>query len=537
MSRARLSESAESGGLLLKAVLVAAVVCLALSLAAETPRGRLNIMQYAAVTVFLLAAWRSWRPAGTPPLPGQPQNSAWTGLAPALIAGALVWAPMLPFYFIAEDFEHVMAARRPMLPSLLELLTRGQIGVFLRPFGFLSIFVDHRLFGESPFGYHVTNLAIHLLTAAAIYHLCVHAEAPRPLAAGAALIYAVLPIHVEAVAWMGARFDQLSACLATWAVAFYLQFRRRGQWGAYAACIACVPLALLSKENAFAIPLLILAAEWRLTRSRRYWPALAVAGVTAMVFGYRWIVLGGVGGYHDPAGRPIALSLGFKTLEGLLVRGPSQTMLGYNWHQPAGLALIIVVSLTAALLLAAAWHNRPDRDGRARLLFGFAWVVVASAPAHSMLFIDASLMNSRVLHFGSVGMALFVAQLMHGIRVPRLRQTATALLAGLLGAGALHNLAAWRWTSELTRNTLTELRALDPSPRPGTRYVFHDMPATVRGVYFLGSGLTDSIRLSYGRDDLSADRAGSPAPAETPVIHVQWKETPPLVKRVDPPSE
>jgi hypothetical protein len=259
-----------------------------------------------------------------------------------------------------------------------------------------------------------------------------------------------------------------------------------------------------------------------------------VAGVTAMIFIYRWLILGGIGGYPDPAGRPIVWGLSFKTLEGVLIRAPSQMMLGYNWLQPAGFAFLLAVGMTAALLVLAVWRNRPGPDGRARLLFGFAWAVAASAPAHSMILIDASLINARLLHFGSVGMALIISQLIHGIDIPRVRQTVTVLLAALLSAGTLHNLAAWQWTSQLTRNTLTELRALDPSPPPGTHYVFHDMPYEVRGVHLLGAGLADSIRLTYGRDDLSADRAGGPVDAETPVVRVQWRPSPPLVERINP---
>jgi hypothetical protein len=517
--------------------MVAVIVCVTLMVAAGTSRARLNVMQASAVLVFLLAAFRCWMPWRKSTPAESPQQSVLARLGPALIVGTLVWAPMLPFYFISEDFEHLTAAREPMIPSLVELSTRGQFGAFLRPVGFLSIFIDYRLFGESPVGYHVTNLAIHLLTAAGLYYLCVYAEAPRELAGCAALIYAVLPVHVETVAWMGARFDLLSACLGTWALALYMRFRRHGKWGAFVACLLLVCLAVLSKENAFVIPLLIIAAEWLLAPARRFGPPLAVLAVTATVFAYRWLVLGGIGGYA-PTGRPIVFDFGLKTLEGLLIRGPSLMLLGYNWHQPAGFAFLFAVGLTAALLLVSAWHGEPGRNGRARLLFGFVWAVCAIAPTHSFLFINASMANSRILYFGSVGMALFVSQVIHGIRVPRVRETAMIFLPALLAIGALHNLTAWRWTSQLTKNTLAELRALDPKPRAGTHYVFHDLPDTVRGVYFLRSGFADAIRFTFGRDDVSGDRAGTPPAAETPVVHIQWKaESPPRLERIGSRSD
>jgi hypothetical protein len=519
-------------------LLAAGIAVLVLSFAAGTPRARMNVMQVAAVTIFLVAALRSGRGRDSALRDASSstfQGMRLTALAPALIAGTLAWAPMLPFDFISEDFEHVVAARQPMIPSLVDLTIRGQLGTFLRPVGFLSIFADHHLMGDSPWGYHLTNLLIHLLTAAALYCLCIYAKAPREMAGAAALIYAVLPSHVEAVAWMGARFDQLSACFGAWAVAFYVKSRNRSERGAFIACGVCLVLAVLSKENAFVLPLLMIAAEVFLLTPRRLKPALIMTALTAALFVYRWVILGGIGGYTDSSGHPIAFNYGIKTLEGLLIRGPALMLLGYNWRQPAGWGLVLIAGLTAGCMIAAAFCGKPGAGGRGRILFGFCWAVLTIAPAHSLLFIDASMSNSRVLHFGTVGMALSVGQMLQGIGSTRARQLSTAALALLLALGSLHNLAAWRWASNLTRSVLTDLRSLDPEPREGTRYVFHDLPNSVRGVYFLSSGLADAIRLSYGRDDLSGERVERPSSGEGPAVHIQWRgATAPTIERIAP---
>jgi hypothetical protein len=517
------------------------LVFLVFELVAHTPRARMNTMQCAATLLFLTVLVR-WKDIHMEPRAPETTKASGLpyGLAFAWIAGACTWIPMLPFYFVSEDFEHLWAARRPMLSSLAQLSLHGQLGTFLRPVGFASIFLEYRLWGGWPAGYHITNLAVFLATAAGVYYLCVYLGWGAEIASIAALVYAVLPIHAEAVAWMGARFDLLSACFSVWSAAFYIRFRMRGDMGIYVASLACFVLAALLKENAYVLPLLLILAELWLMPNRRLSPALATAAAGACLFTYRWLALGGIGGYSDPSSRPILFHFSPKVFEGLLIRGPAQTLLGYNWMQPSIAGFTAIVSLTAALLFAGGLVSRTDAEGRKRRLFSFAWIVLAMLPAHPLLLINASLMNSRILHFGSIGLALLIAQVLGGIGSKPFRWVIAGLLACLLGLGALHNLGAWRWTSQLSKELLSELREANPSPETGTRYVFHDLPEVIRGVYFPRSGLADSVRFIYGRNDLSAERApkavlghGSGS-LQGPAIHMQWVgETAPLINCIN----
>jgi len=75
-----------------------------------------------------------------------------------------------------------------------------------------------------------------------------------------------------------------------------------------------------------------------------------------------------------------------------------------------------------------------------------------------------------------------------------------------------------------------EISQLEPDPPPNTVFVFHNMPSTVRGVFYLQEGLREAIRITYNRDDLHAMRyAESSAvisldsPPRT-VIDLEWNE-------------
>jgi hypothetical protein len=509
---------------ILTAVLAAAIYLL-LNFAAHTPRGRLNIVQFVAALFFLVIvirqkASRKFAPAAVPSGTSTAAGDAnarrrWLWLS--LAAGAVVWSSMIPLHFISDDYVLLYAARGPLARGFWEMLMRGQEGEFLRPVGFVSIFLDYRLFhGWAP-GYHLVNLAIHLLGVAGLFKLCENLGMETAAAGTAALFYAALPIQTEAVAWLGARFDQLSACLTIWTVVLYLKFRKTGSRGQYAAALLCFLLAALSKENAYALPLLLAAAEIFILRERRVKPAAGFFLLAAVLFVYRWAVLGGIGGYANTAGRAATFDLGLKTLEGLLIRGPAQMLLGFNWLVPPVAWVTLLASLTGAVLLVLALSLRPRLSSTAqpgdwkRLQFSLCWIVFTILPAHSVLMIGADLVNSRVLYLGTAGLAMLVSQVISrsgaesGVG-PARRWIATGVLECLLLLSVLHNVAAWRSASRISMKFFSQLEQFDPSPAPNTEFVFSGMPHTIGGVFFFHRGLPEAINMSYGRDDLSAVR-------------------------------
>jgi hypothetical protein len=297
-------------------------------------------------------------------------------------------------------------------------------------------------------------------------------------------------------------------------------------------------LALLSKESAYALPLLLIPLELFALPSRRiqskFWPMAGFILLTGMTFCYRWSVLGGIGGYQNSSGKSSALSFGIGTVEGLLVRAPAQMLLGYNWLQPGVAVPIVLASLTSALLLTLAFGVRPLSSGRGdwsrrRIIwFSLSWIILAYVPAHFLLQVGPALTGSRVFYLSSAGMAIFIALLLAGIDHAGIRQGAKVLLVLLLSLGLFHNLQAWQWTSELSSRLLVELKRMEPSPPPRAEFVFREMPDTIRGVFFFHAGLMEGINMTFDRHDLTGRReatavSGSEADASgRPIIKVNW---------------
>jgi hypothetical protein len=338
-------------------------------------------------------------------------------------------------------------------------------------------------------------------------------------------VYACMPIQVEAVAWMGARFDLLSSALTLWAVVFYLWFRESRRPSAYAVSILLYVLATFSKESSFVLPLLIVAMEFILFSPRRIWAPIGLFGAGFLSFAYRWYALHGVGGYSSD-GRLAALDISVKSLEGLLLRGPTQVLTGLNWAQPPAAVVIMLGSLTATALVLLSVGTSPSRQTWRYVKLGAAWALLSMLPAHFLLLVGATLTNSRVFYLPTAGAALAVGHLVLALPRHRIREVGAAVLALLMALGVVHNLRAWLWTSQASSELLSAVVQLQPSPLPQTEFVFENLPKALRGVFFFHVALTEGVRLAYRRDDLTARRKEDP-PSESPHrVNLLWTGDP-----------
>jgi tetratricopeptide (TPR) repeat protein len=224
------------------------------------------------------------RPAGA---------SRWT--APrvwALIFGVTLAAylPALRGGFIWDDAGHVT---RPDLQSVSGL---GRIWFDLGatqqyyPVLHTAFWLEHRLWGDSPVGYHLLNVLLHA-TAAGLLGLVLRRLAV-PGAWLAALLFALHPVCVESVAWIAEQKNTLSGVLYFCAALAYLRFDDRRRGNAYALATAVFLLALLTKTVTATLPAALLLVFWwrrgRLEWRRDVLPllpwfgaAVAAGGLTA----------------------------------------------------------------------------------------------------------------------------------------------------------------------------------------------------------------------------------------------------------------
>jgi len=135
--------------------------------------------------------------------------------------------------------------------------------------------LEYAGWGRNPFGYHVTNVLLHVgCTLLVVLLLRRLRLGPLP-ALGAGLLFAVHPIHTESVAWIAGRTDVVAFFFSALSFLLFLEARRRGVL--IALSWICFALALLAKEmSVVVVPWVVLASLWV---RRRSWTSSLVAAL------------------------------------------------------------------------------------------------------------------------------------------------------------------------------------------------------------------------------------------------------------------
>ena len=326
--------------------------------------------------------------------------------------------------------------------------------------------------------FHGVNVLWHAATSVAVAALARRWSGQRAaLAAG--LVFAVHPVHVEAVANIVGRAEVMAALFAILSVYAALMHDRLG-WSLLAGVCA-----LLSKENGAVVAGLV-TWGWMvgLTRPSRRRMALYVASwvaVGALYAVVRWIVLRPYAGSYTIAAAflgappwqmrltaiaafadfarllvfPLKLRADYSPAERTLVTSPLDVRF----------ALGIGCFAVWAALLWLAW-----RRGRRVEAFGLGWIGIALAPVANLLFSAGVLVAERTLYLPSVGLALAAGAWLERLAPRRF----AAVLAVVVAAGGVRTATRVPvWRDELT----VVLSILEDSPRS------FDGPARMVGIY------------------------------------------------------
>jgi Tfp pilus assembly protein PilF len=153
--------------------------------------------------------------------------------------------------------------------------------ILYRPLSVLSYVATVRVAGVSPLPFVLGNIALHAAASWLVF-LLGRRLIGAPAAWLGALLFAVHPLHVEAVAWVGGRPDVLSAALAMGSALYFLRATDAGARhpGLFALLsVALYFAALLSKEHVITLPAWF-AVAWLIERDRRSarWAAVTLGG-------------------------------------------------------------------------------------------------------------------------------------------------------------------------------------------------------------------------------------------------------------------
>jgi protein O-mannosyl-transferase len=131
------------------------------------------------------------------------------------------------------------------------------------PLTYTSFRIERALWGLRPFGYHLTNLLLHIANALLLWRLLVRLNVPGALLAAG--IFALHPVQVESVAWITERKNLLMGFFFLLALIAWIAFvdeRTRQRRRFYTLALVFYSLALFSKATACTLPAALVLILW-----------------------------------------------------------------------------------------------------------------------------------------------------------------------------------------------------------------------------------------------------------------------------------
>ncbi len=179
--------------------------------------------------------------------------SLWNGLVWDDITYVIAWEPRL---------KSTKVDYKLFVPSRTE---EAKADKYFRPVYYASLVMDNRVWGVSPFGFHLTNILLHSAVTVLLYFLILMLFKEFGRGSGeseaflSSMLFALYPLHVESVSFIAARGDILAGMFFLLCLIFYMLSYRR----LYYIILAGVSfyLSFLSKEVALSFPLIILGFD------------------------------------------------------------------------------------------------------------------------------------------------------------------------------------------------------------------------------------------------------------------------------------
>ncbi|MDQ6759263.1 MAG: glycosyltransferase family 39 protein [Acidobacteriota bacterium] len=303
----------------------------------------------------------------------------------------------------------------------------------LRPLTYLTFWVNDRLGGQQPAGYHAVNLALHIVAVLLLWH-ALRRLIPAWAAFASAAIFAVHPLVAEPVNYV---FERSTILATVFCLAALLAWTRQRFWLA----IVWFGAALLSKEECAAFPVFLLLLYWTGSRARRELQAILVMLALSLAAGIRVMLAGATTHGSGIGGHAGVSALDYSLTQGTVIwRYLRQLALPWGFSVDPEIAVVHGIPALAAwgTVLAAVWlaSRRFSRDQPGFWFLGGLLLLLPS----SSLFPAADLAADRRMYLPLVAFSAALGIAFAAIK----RRELVWIVVAVLAAFSLERTLVWR---------------------------------------------------------------------------------------------
>lgn len=314
----------------------------------------------------------------------------------------------IPKFFTAEEGFHKVIGRyyRPVVSSLYA--------------------IDYAIWGLQPFGFHLTNIIIHVISSLLLLMVLIKlfGDYKNGLLAAliGSLIFAVHPIHTEAVSWVSGRTDSLTTLFFLMSFLFYIRYSEKGNKMFLWISLIAYFTGLLSKEMIVTMPVLLFIYDFFFRKRNVEWfkknilPYALFIALTIIFVGIRYFVLKDVVDrttymYFYGEDTPTVIFTMLKTvpLYFRLMLFPLNLLYHYNGILPDAhtffdLKVVLSALFIAAMLIASVYLYRKYGEISFAILFFFVSLLPVMNIIPTMNFVA-----ERFLYLSSVSLSVVVS--------------------------------------------------------------------------------------------------------------------------------
>jgi len=358
-----------------------------------------------------------------------------------LAVAIIVYLNALPNGFTFDDGFYVLNNRAVVTVSLGGLFQPTRNNVF-RPTTMASFALNWAAAGARPFGFHLVNVLLHAGAVVLLYLvlgiLLESVSHGTIIAFATALLFAVHPLHTEAVASIAARSELLAAglLLAAWFV--HLNDKP-------ISALLCFLLALLSKESAVTFVVLVLAGDYARGKWKAAWRYGSIAGLAGLYLVLFWRIEGGRFGERDVffLDNPLAsfptqlrilnaFRIAWKYVALLVYPATLSYDYSYNAIRLYATWRHAAIAVVAALAVVAVWIWAARNRRNAWFMAGAIYFGSFASTAN-LLIPTGTVMGERLAYLPSAGFCLLVALIWSQLVIRR--STVGWAVLGIIMAG------------------------------------------------------------------------------------------------------
>lgn len=186
---------------------------------------------------------------------------AWARGAALVVLALVAYLPALRAGFLWDDVStYIVDNPLLRLPDGLFRFWFTTQAIDYYPLTNSLFWLEWRLFGEQPAGYHLVAIVLHGAGSMLLWRVLVRLAVPGAWVAAA--LFTVHPVNVESVAWISQTKNTLSLALFLAALLAWLHDDLRRDRRRYGLALVLFLLAVLAKTSAVTLPAVLLVCAW-----------------------------------------------------------------------------------------------------------------------------------------------------------------------------------------------------------------------------------------------------------------------------------